>query len=224
MDTYESQLPEGTKVEICKDIPADINFKDNCAAMDCEMMGLNPRRDRLCIVQVGDGHGNIWLVKFDDENNYINQAPNLIKLLENKDITKIFHYPRVDMAHLLNYLGVLPRPVYCTKVASRLVRTYTDHHGTKAVINEFVDSPKFPKKQDITYWGAQTLTDEQVDYAASDVVYLHEVKKGLDERLEKFGRQELMNACMEFFPYRSQLDLMGWDFEDIFLHHYNRKF
>lgn len=222
MDAYESQLPEGINVKICKDIPADINFKDGCAALDCEMMGLNPQRDRLCLVQVGDGHGNVWLVKFDDDN-YIPQAPNLIKLLENKKITKIFHYPRVDMAYLYKYLGVLMTSVYCTKVASRLVRTNTDSHGTKAVVSEFVESPVFPRGQASSYWAADVLDPIQIDYAASDVIYLHEVKKGLDERLKKFEREDLMQACMDFFPYRAKLDIMGWDWDDIFAHNIVRR-
>ena len=183
-------------------------------AIDCETMGLNFNRDRLCLVQLSSGNGVAHMVQIDVEQN---SAPNLCKLLNNEEILKIFHFGRFDIASLLNAFGVLTRPVYCTKIASKLVRTYTDRHGLKNLLNELLDTD-ISKQQQSSDWGAAVLTDAQLEYAASDVLYLHKLKDELDLRLQREGRLDLAKSCFDFLPTRAKLDLSGWPETDIFAH------
>lgn len=183
-------------------------------AVDTEAMGLNNKRDRLCVVQISDGNGDAHLVQFE-QNKYA--APNLIKLLSDENHTKIFHFARFDLSIMRHYLGLSIHNVYCTRTASRLVRTYSDKHGYKDICKELL-GVDVSKQQQSSYWGGQTLTNEQIDYAASDVLYLHRLKVKLDEMLEREGRSELAKAIFNFLPYRADLDLAGWENEDIFAH------
>ena len=183
-------------------------------AIDCETMGLNFTRDRLCLVQLSSGNGVAHMVQIKVEQN---SAPNLCKLLSNEAILKIFHFGRFDIAALLNAFGVLTKPVYCTKIASKLVRTYTDRHGLKNLLQELLDTD-ISKQQQSSYWGADTLTDAQLEYAASDVLYLHKLKDELDLRLQREGRLDLAQSCFDFLPTRAKLDLSGWPETDIFAH------
>jgi ribonuclease D len=203
-------------LEVCEgDLPEGVTFPNGMAAIDAEMMGLNPHRDRLCLVQVGDGNGNVWLVKFSS-NNY--DAPNLKKLFADNRVTKILHFARTDMVFFQTYLGIMPSPVYCTKIASKLCRTYTDKHGLKNVCSELTGE-KMDKEQQCSNWGAPTLTEAQKHYAASDVIYLHEMKIALDERLKSLDRLHLAKQCFDFLPVRANLDYIGWENSDIFAHH-----
>ncbi len=195
------------------DLPDRLNL-GNIVAVDCEMMGLNPVRDRLCLVQISAGDGVCHLVKFK-RGEY--NAPNLISILSSPKITKIFHFARSDVATLMAYLGVLTAPVYCTKIASKLVRTFTQHHNLKTLCREFLEV-ELSKQQTCTDWGADSLNDEQLEYAALDVLYLHKIKDELDKMLIREDRVELANACFEFLPSRAVLDLAGWDDVDIFEH------
>ena len=183
-------------------------------AIDCETMGLNFNRDRLCLVQLSSGNGVAHMVQIEVGQN---SAPNLCKLLSNEETLKIFHFGRFDIAALLNAFGVMTRPVYCTKIASKLVRTYTDRHGLKNLLQELLDID-ISKQQQSSDWGAAALTDAQLEYAASDVLYLHKLKDELDLRLQREGRLELAKSCFDFLPTRAKLDLSGWPETDIFGH------
>ena len=195
------------------DLPDGLNLGP-LVAIDCETMGLNFNRDRLCLVQLSSGNGVAHMVQIEVEQN---SAPNLCKLLSNEEILKIFHFGRFDIAALLNAFGVLTRPVYCTKIASKLVRTYTDRHGLKNLLQELLDTD-ISKQQQSSYWGADALTDAQLEYAASDVLYLHKLKDELDLRLQREGRLDLAKSCFDFLPTRAKLDLSGWPETDIFAH------
>ncbi len=184
-------------------------------AVDTETMGLQLSRDRLCVVQIADGHGDEHLVRFRPGSAY--EAPHLKAVLTDPDRLKLYHFARFDLASIRAYLGVLAEPVYCTKTASRLVRTYTDRHGLKDLVKELLGQ-EISKQQQQTDWGAPVLSDPQKDYAASDVRYLHGLKEKLDERLEREGRTELARACFDFLPHRALLDLAGWPDQDIFAH------
>tara|TARA_R110002167_G_scaffold73310_3_gene205478 strand:+ start:13555 stop:14088 length:534 start_codon:yes stop_codon:yes gene_type:complete len=177
-------------------------------------MGLNPHRDRLCVVQLSSGDGDAHLVKFDGENY---EAPNLKKLLADSSVLKLFHFGRFDIAVMDKYLGVRCAPVYCTKIASKLVRTYTDRHGLKDLVRELA-GVNLDKQQQSSDWGSADLSEEQIAYAASDVLYLHKAMEELDRRLAREGRTELARACFDFLPTRATLDLGGWDDIDIFSH------
>ena len=195
------------------DLPDGLNL-GSIVAIDCETMGLNFDRDRLCLVQLSSGNGVAHMVQIEVEQN---SAPNLCKLLSNREILKIFHFGRFDIAALLNAFGVLTRPVYCTKIASILVRTYTDRHGLRNLLQEMLDVD-ISKQQQSSDWGAAALTDEQLEYAASDVLYLHKLKDELDLRLQREGRLDLAKSCFDFLPTRAMLDLSGWPETDIFAH------
>lgn len=195
------------------DIPADLSF-GSAVAVDTEMMGLNPHRDRLCVVQLSAGDGNAHLVQFKP-NQY--NAPNLKKLLTDPAVTKIFHFARSDIATIWAHLNVLTAPIYCTKIVSRLVRTYTEHHGLKHLCKEMLNI-EMDKQQQTSNWGAETLSPEQIQYAASDVLYLHRLKESLDQILITEKRTELAKACFTFLPTRALLDVAGWDEDDIFAH------
>jgi ribonuclease D len=195
------------------DLPDDLDLGP-IVAIDSETMGLIPHRDRLCVIQLSSGDGNAHLVQVGQDQI---EAPNLCKLLANPDQLKLFHYGRFDIAVMENRFGVRTAPVYCTKIASKLVRTYTDRHGLKFLLQELL-SIDISKQQQSSDWGAVTLTKEQIAYAASDVLYLHKLKEELDIRLAREGRTELANACFEFLPFRAKLDLVGWPDTDIFAH------
>ena len=195
------------------DLPDDLDLGP-IVAIDSETMGLIPHRDRLCVIQLSSGNGDAHLVQIAQDQT---EAPNLCKMLANTDQLKLFHFGRFDIAVMENRFGVRTAPVYCTKIASKLVRTYTDRHGLKNLLQELlrVDISKHQQSSD---WGANVLTKEQIAYAASDVLYLHKLKEELDIRLIREGRTELANACFEFLPYRAKLDLDGWPDMDIFAH------
>ena len=195
------------------DLPPNLDL-GTVVAIDSETMGLKPHRDRLCLIQLSSGDGNAHLVKFEQQNY---NAPNLIKLLENPDITKIFHYARFDVAVINKYLQAQIDSIYCTKIASKLVRTYTDKHGLKDLCKELLRLD-LSKQQQSSDWGAKDLTEEQKIYAASDVLYLHKIKEILDQRLLREGRNELADFCFKFLQTRASLDLIGFENEDIFSH------
>lgn len=195
------------------DIPANLSF-GKIVAVDTEMMGLNPIRDRLCLVQLSAGDGTAHLVKFK-AGDYA--APNLKKLFADENVLKLFHFARSDIASIQQWLGVMPQPLYCTKIASKLVRTFTNHHGLKALSRDLLGI-EVDKHQQTTDWGQDVLTPEQLDYAASDVLHLHKIKEIMDGLLAREGRAEIAAACFEFLPTRGQLDLLGWTEEDIFAH------
>ena len=195
------------------DLPDGLDFGDVVAA-DTETQGLNPLRDRLCVVQLSKGDGVCHLVQFAED---MYDAPNLQAVLTNPDVTKIFHYARFDIAILKRYLGVTVAPVYCTKIASKLTRTYTDRHGLKDVTREIL-GVELSKEQQLTDWAAAELTSEQLEYAACDVLHLHQLRYRFDIMLEREGRAEWARACFEFLAIRAELDLSGWDGDDIFAH------
>ena len=196
------------------DLPPDIDFGSS-VAIDTETLGLNPHRDRLCVVQLSAGDGNAHLVQFQ-KGRY--DAPNLKALLANPELLKIFHFGRFDIAVLQHYLGVVTRPVYCTKIAAKLVRTFTDRHGLKDLCRELL-GVEISKQQQTSDWGQPVLTPEQLSYAASDVLHLHALKAKLDALLEREGRTGLAQACFAFLPYRAELDLKGWhEDSDVFNH------
>ena len=195
------------------DLPSSLNLGP-VVAIDSETMGLKPQRDRLCLIQLSSGDGNAHLVQFE-RCNYT--APNLVKLLEDPDITKVFHYARFDVAIIKKYLKVRTTSIYCTKIASKLVRTYTDKHGLKDLCKELLNVD-LSKQQQSSDWGAKNLTEEQKTYAASDVLYLHKIKEILDQRLLREERDELAAFCFEFLQTRANLDLIGFENEDIFSH------
>jgi ribonuclease D len=183
-------------------------------AIDCETMGLDPHRDRLCVVQLSGGDGNAHLVQVARGQT---EAPNLCRLLRDETVLKLFHFGRFDIAAMYNTFGALAAPVYCTKIASRMVRTYTDRHGLKALTQELL-SVDISKQQQSSDWGAADLTAAQLDYAASDVLYLHQLRDKLNGMLEREGRTALAQACFDFLPTRALLDLEGWPETDIFAH------
>lgn len=195
------------------DLPKGLNLGKEIA-VDCEMMGLNLHRDRLCLVQLRGRDTDIHLVKIAKGQT---DAPNLKKLLEDRNILKIFHFARIDIAMLLEWLDIDTQPIFCTKIASKLVRTYGNFHGLKDVVREVVGID-LNKQQTLTDWGSDELSKEQLDYAAADVLYLHDVKDFLVKLLDREGRTELAQACFDFLPVRSSLDLLGWEEADIFAH------
>lgn len=198
------------------DLPKDFSLPSglNSIAVDTEAMGLVHKRDRLCLVQLSCGDGNSHLIQF--KNDYT--APNLKKILADKNITKIFHFARFDVSIIRYYLGVWALPCYCTKIASRLVRTYTDNHSLKALCSELLVDTQLNKQQQSSDWGSENLTDKQKSYASSDVLHLHKIKEKLDAMLERENRKELANKCFEFLSTRIELDLAGWGDADIFNH------
>ncbi|HHS89117.1 MAG TPA: ribonuclease D [Rhodobacteraceae bacterium] len=195
------------------DLPDTSRFAD-AVAVDTETMGLMPARDRLCVVQLSAGDGTADLVQIERDQC---EAPNLTALLADDSITKIFHFARFDIAVLFHAFGVMPEPVYCTKIASRLTRTYTDRHGLKDLTKELLGID-LSKQQQSSDWGAETLSSAQISYAASDVLHLHALKKSLDVMLERESRMMLAKACFDFLPTRARLDLAGWADSDIFAH------
>lgn len=195
------------------DLPDDLDLGP-IVAIDSETMGLLPYRDRLCVVQLSSGDGNAHLVQIAKDQT---EAPNLCKMLANPDQLKLFHFGRFDIAVMEKRFGVRTAPVYCTKIASKLVRTYTDRHGLKNLLQELL-RVDISKQQQSSDWGAENLTKAQIDYAASDVLYLHRLKEELDIRLAREGRTELAQACFDFLPTRATLDLAGWPDTDIFAH------
>ncbi|KZY02183.1 MULTISPECIES: ribonuclease D [unclassified Sulfitobacter] len=198
---YQNDLPDGLDL-------------GPMVAVDCETMGLNPHRDRLCVVQLSGGDGNAHLIQIAKGQT---EAPNLRAMLENPKVLKLFHFGRFDIAALLNAFGAETAPVYCTKIASRLIRTYTDRHGLAKLLQELLNVD-ISKQQQSSDWGAETLTDAQIDYAASDVLYLHRLRDELNARLLREGRMELAQSCFDFLPTRARLDLEGWPETDIFAH------
>jgi ribonuclease D len=195
------------------DLP-DLSRYTGSVAIDTETMGLHPHRDRLCVVQLSNGDGSADVVQIPKDHT---DAPNLKALLGDPKLTKIFHFARFDIAALYNAFGVMPYPVYCTKIASRLSRTYTDRHGLKDLVREVLNID-LSKQQQSSDWGSQSLSEAQLAYAASDVLHLHALRERLDAMLAREGRFELAQACFEFLPTRARLDLQGWDTEDIFAH------
>jgi ribonuclease D len=195
------------------DLPDTVGYQ-GAVAIDTETLGLNPLRDRLCLVQLSGGDGDADLVQIAPGQK---AAPNLTRLLADPAITKIFHFARFDIAVLFHAFGVMAEPLYCTKIASRLTRTYTDRHGLKDLAKELIDVD-LSKQQQSSDWASETLSDAQRLYAASDVLYLHALRQKLDERLVRENRVELALACFRFLPTRARLDLAGWGEEDIFAH------
>jgi len=183
-------------------------------AIDCETMGLNPKRDRLCVVQLSSGDGHAYLVQVAKGQTV---APNLCRMLEDPNVLKLFHFGRFDIAAMMAAFGVSTAPVYCTKIASRMSRTYTDRHGLRNLLQELL-SVDISKQQQSSDWGAEQLSKAQVEYAASDVLYLHRLRERLNEMLIREGRMELAQSCFDFLPTRAELDLAGWSESDIFAH------
>lgn len=198
---YKNDLPDGLDL-------------GPVVAIDCETMGLNPHRDRLCVVQLSGGDGDAHIVQIAKGQS---EAPNLCRMLEDPDVLKLFHFGRFDIAALYHAFGALTAPVYCTKIASRLVRTYTDRHGLKNLTQELLGID-ISKQQQMSDWGAAELSEAQLDYAASDVLHLHRLRNALDKRLAREGRTEMAQACFDFLPMRAKLDLAGWPEIDIFAH------
>jgi ribonuclease D len=198
---YQADLPDGLDL-------------GPVVAIDCETMGLNPHRDRLCLVQISGGDGDAHLVQVAKGQT---RAPNLERLLTDPDVLKLFHFGRFDIAAMYHAFGALAAPVYCTKIASKLVRTYTDRHGLKYLLQELLNVD-ISKQQQSSDWGAETLSEAQHAYAASDVLYLHRLRETLDAMLAREGRSDLAQACFDFLPVRARLDLAGWPETDIFAH------
>lgn len=198
---YQNDLPDGLDL-------------GPVVAIDCETMGLNPHRDRLCLVQMSRGDGDCHLVQVAIGQT---EAPNLKAMLEDPNVLKIFHFGRFDIAALLNAFGAVTAPVYCTKIASKLVRTYTDRHGLKNLVQEML-KVDISKQQQQSDWGAPKLTAAQLDYAASDVLYLHKLRGAFNILLQREGRMDIAQACFDFLPTRAKLDLAGWPEQDIFSH------
>jgi|TARA_Y100000815_G_scaffold259569_1_gene270106 ribonuclease D len=195
------------------DLPDDLDLGP-VVAIDCETMGLNPHRDRLCLVQMSGGDGNTHLVQIEKGQT---SAPNLCRMLTDPKVLKLFHFGRFDIAALYHAFGALTAPVYCTKIASKLIRTYTDRHGLKFLLQELLEVD-ISKQQQTSDWGAATLSDAQIAYAASDVLYLHRLREALNKRLAREGRTEIAQSCFDFLPTRARLDLIGWPEIDIFDH------
>ncbi|NIZ60558.1 ribonuclease D [Sedimentitalea sp. CY04] len=198
---YQNDLPDGLDL-------------GPIVAIDCETMGLNPHRDRLCVIQMSGGDGDAHIVQVSIGQT---EAPNLCRMLEDPEVLKLFHFGRFDIAAMFNAFGALTAPVYCTKIASRLIRTYTDRHGLKNLTQELI-GVDISKQQQMSDWGAPELTKAQLDYAASDVLYLHRLREELNKRLAREGRTEMAQACFDFLPMRAKLDLAGWPETDIFAH------
>ncbi|MDG4851159.1 MULTISPECIES: ribonuclease D [unclassified Mesorhizobium] len=196
------------------DLPDLSRYNVGAVAIDTETLGLNPHRDRLCVVQISPGDGSADVIQIAPGQK---EAPNLVSLLRNDAVVKLFHYGRFDIAVLYHAFGVMAEPVFCTKIASRLTRTYTDRHGLKDICNELLGI-SLSKAQQSSDWGAETLSPEQLEYAASDVLYLHRLREVLAARLAREGRTKEAEACFRFLPTRAKLDLMGWAEEDIFAH------
>ncbi len=197
------------------DLPDGVLAGDSALAVDTETMGLLTPRDRLCLVQISDGGGDEHLVRFAPGSDYA--APNLKAVLADPARLKLFHFGRFDLAAIEYYLGVTAAPVFCTKIASRLTRTFTDRHGLKELVKELLGTD-ISKQQQSSDWGGPVLSEAQKDYAASDVRYLHRLKDEFELRLEREGRREIAQACFDFLPHRARLDIMGWAEEDIFAH------
>jgi ribonuclease D len=195
------------------DLPGGLDF-GRSVALDSEAMGLNPQRDALCLAQLSAGDGHCHILRFDRKTFH---APNFVRLLTDPEVTKIFHYARFDVALFKKYLNVETTPIWCTKIASKLVRTYTDKHGLKDLVKELLDVD-MSKQQQSSDWGAAKLSDAQLAYAASDVLHLHKLKAALEGMLVREGRVELAQACFAFLGTRTTLDLNGWADEDIFAH------
>jgi ribonuclease D len=195
------------------DLPEGVHF-GTVVAVDTEAMGLNPHRDRLCLVQLSAGDGDAHLVQFAP-GEYA--APRLRDLLADPGVTKLFHFARFDLAMIYHYIGVMALPVYCTKIASRLARTFTDRHGLRDLCKDLLNTD-LSKQQQSSDWGAETLSEEQLRYAASDVLHLHALRSRLDVMLAREGRERLARACFDFLPHRVLLDLEGWAEQDIFAH------
>ncbi|MCA0996026.1 ribonuclease D [Alloyangia pacifica] len=198
---YQGDLPDGLDL-------------GSVVAIDCETMGLNPHRDRLCVVQLSAGDGDAHLIQVARGQT---EAPNLCRLLEDPQVLKLFHFGRFDIAAMYNAFGALAAPVYCTKIASRLVRTYTDRHGLRNIAQELL-GVDISKQQQSSDWGAPELKQAQLDYAASDVLHLHRLREAFDVMLAREGRSELAQSCFDFLPARAKLDLLGWADTDIFAH------
>ena len=195
------------------DLPDDLDLGPT-VAIDCETMGLNPKRDRLCVVQLSSGDGNAHLVQVAKGQS---SAPNLCRMLEDPNVLKLFHFGRFDIAAMLETFGALTAPVYCTKIASRLVRTYTDRHGLKNLLQELL-SVDISKQQQSSDWGSKKLSKAQIEYAASDVLYLHRLRDSLNQMMIREDRMEMAQSCFDFLPTRAKLDLAGWPDNDIFAH------
>jgi ribonuclease D len=195
------------------DLPDDLDMGP-VVAIDCETMGLNPHRDRLCLIQMSGGDGNVHLVQVEKGQT---EAPNLCRMLTDPEVLKLFHFGRFDIAAMYHAFGALAAPVYCTKIASKMTRTFTDRHGLKYLLQDLV-GVDISKQQQQSDWGTENLSDAQLDYAASDVLYLHRLKEELDEMLAREGRTELAQSCFDFLPARARLDLEGWPEIDIFAH------
>ena len=198
-----------------EDLPEGVTFADGPIAIDTETMGLITHRDRLCVVQLSDGHGDEHLVRFSPGSRY--DAPRLKALVGDPNRLKLFHYGRFDLAAMYFYLGVMAAPVFCTKIASKLVRTYTDRHGLKNLVSELL-AADLSKQQQLSDWGGPDLNEAQREYAASDVRYLHRLREVLTVRLEREQRMDIAQACFDFLPTRARLDLAGWADRDIFSH------
>ncbi|MDE0752536.1 MAG: ribonuclease D [Planktomarina sp.] len=195
------------------DLPDDLDLGPT-VAIDCETMGLNPKRDRLCVVQLSSGDGNAHLVQVAKGQS---SAPNLCRMLEDPNVLKLFHFGRFDIAAMFETFGALTAPVYCTKIASRLVRTYTDRHGLKNLLQELL-SVDISKQQQSSDWGSKKLSKAQIEYAASDVLYLHRLRDSLNQMMIREDRMEVAQSCFDFLPTRAKLDLAGWPDNDIFAH------
>ena len=195
------------------DIPADLDLGP-VVAIDCETMGLHPHRDRLCVIQMSGGDGNAHLVQVVKGQT---EAPNLCKMLTDPNVLKLFHFGRFDIAAMQNAFGAVTAPVYCTKIASKLIRTYTDRHGLKNLLQELLNID-ISKQQQSSDWGSTKLTNAQLEYAASDVLYLHSLRTELNKRLIREDRMVIAQACFDFLPMRANLDLEGWPEQDIFSH------
>ncbi|SOC08396.1 ribonuclease D [Rhodobacter sp. JA431] len=214
-----------TYATLVKGLPVTVHLHQNdlpegldlgpVVAIDTETMGLDPRRDRLCLVQMSSGDGDAHLVQIAKGQT---EAPRLCAMLADPKVEKLFHFARFDVAALYNAFGVVTAPVFCTKIASKMVRTFTDRHGLKYLLQDLV-GVDISKQQQTSDWGAPELTAAQLDYAASDVLYLHQLKSVLVERLHREGRMDLAQACFDFLPARGQLDLMGWDEPNDIFHH-----
>lgn len=196
------------------DLPDLQHYNVDAVAIDTETLGLQPHRDRLCVVQISPGDGTADVIQIAKGQK---TAPNLVKLLQNDAITKIFHFGRFDLAVLALTFGVMPKPVFCTKIASKLTRTYTDRHGLKEICSELLDV-NISKQQQSSDWAAEQLSQAQIEYAASDVLYLHRLKAVLEQRLLREGREKVAKSCFDFLPTRAELDLLGWPETDIFAH------
>ena len=195
------------------DIPADLDLGP-VVAIDCETMGLHPHRDRLCVIQMSGGDGNAHLVQVAKGQT---EAPNLCKMLTDPNVLKLFHFGRFDIAAMQNAFGAVTAPIYCTKIASKLIRTYTDRHGLKNLLQELLNID-ISKQQQSSDWGSAKLTNAQLEYAASDVLYLHRLRTELNKRLIREDRMVIAQACFDFLPMRANLDLEGWPEQDIFSH------